>query len=292
MLSILFALGSAFASSLNVVTQHVASTAAPSRDRGWRLALYLVRNPLWLFGVGAVVASFFLQALALYEGQISVVQSVLVTELVFSLVIGSVWLRRHVVPAAWASASVTSAGLAIFLVMSEPKGGHPQATAQAWLPAMLTCGGAVVIMTVLGRAGSPVKRGALYAAAAGVTAAVMATLLKSASDALGANGVLAVLKQGALYGMILAMVAEVVLTQAALHFGPLAVSQPLMVIVNPFVSIVLGVWLYGEHFEGGVWRVAVGALGFVTMLAGVVFLARTAPSLAGVPADAKPGDLH
>jgi drug/metabolite transporter (DMT)-like permease len=291
-LSILFALGSAFASSLNVVTQHVASTAAPSRDRGWRLALYLVRNPLWLFGVGAVVASFFLQALALYEGQISVVQSVLVTELVFSLVIGSVWLRRHVVPAAWASASVTSAGLAIFLVMSEPKGGHPQATAQAWLPAMLTCGGAVVIMTVLGRAGSPVKRGALYAAAAGITAAVMATLLKSASDALGANGVLAVLKQGALYGMILAMVAEVVLTQAALHFGPLAVSQPLMVIVNPFVSIVLGVWLYGEHFEGGVWRVAVGALGFVTMLAGVVFLASTAPSLAGVPADAKPGDLH
>ena len=188
MLSVLFAFASAFTSALNVVTQHVASTAAPARDRGFRLALYLVRSPLWLFGVAAIGASFLLQAFALYEGRISVVQSVLVTELVFSLVIGRVWLRRAVSSAAWVSASVTSAGLAVFLVMSEPKGGHPQVTAQAWLPALLTCGGVVGAMAVLARRGSPVKRGALYASASGVTAAVMATLLKSASDALGHSG--------------------------------------------------------------------------------------------------------
>ena len=292
MLSVLFAFASAFTSALNVVTQHVASTAAPARDRGFRLALYLVRSPLWLFGVAAIGASFLLQAFALYEGRISVVQSVLVTELVFSLVIGRVWLRRAVSSAAWVSASVTSAGLAVFLVMSEPKGGHPQVTAQAWLPALLTCGGVVGAMAVLARRGSPVKRGALYASASGVTAAVMATLLKSASDALGHSGLVATLEQGALYGMIVAVIAQVVLTQAALHYGPLAVSQPLMVIVNPFVSIILGIWLYGEHFQGGAWKVAVGAVGFVTMLAGVVFLARTAPSLAAVPAEAVPGDVR
>lgn len=292
MLSILLAFASAFTSALNVVTQHVASTAAPSRDRGWRLALYLVRNPLWLFGVGAIVASFLFQAFALYEGRISVVQSILVTELVFSLVIGRLWLRRNVAPAAWASASVTSAGLAVFLVMSEPKGGHAQATGGAWLPALLTCGGAVVVMVILAGAGSPVKRGALYASASGVTAAVMATFLKSASDALGHNGVLATLEHGAVYGLIVAMVGEVVLTQAALHYGPLAVSQPLMVIINPFVSIALGIWLYGEHFEGGAWKIIVGAVGFMAMLAGVVFLARTAPSLAAVPTDAKTSDLQ
>jgi drug/metabolite transporter (DMT)-like permease len=291
-LSILLAFASAFTSALNVVTQHVASTAAPSRDRGWRLALYLVRNPIWLFGVGAIVASFLFQAFALYEGRISVVQSILVTELVFSLVIGRIWLRRNVAPAAWASASVTSAGLAVFLVMSEPKGGHAQATGGAWLPALLTCGGAVVVLVVLAGTGSPVKRGALYASASGVTAAVMATFLKSAGDALGHNGVLAALEHGAVYGLIVAMVGEVVLTQAALHYGPLAVSQPLMVIINPFVSIVLGIWLYGEHFEGGAWKIIVGAAGFIAMLAGVVFLARTAPSLAAVPADTKTSDLQ
>ncbi len=208
MLSLLFAFASAFTSALNVVTQHVASTAAPARDRGFRLAVYLVRSPLWLFGVAAIGASFLLQAFALYEGRISVVQSVLVTELVFSLVIGRVWLRRAVSSAAWASASVTSAGLAVFLVMSEPKGGHPQVTAQTWLPALLTCGGVVGAMAVLARRGSPVKRGALYASASGVTAAVMATLLKSASDALGHSGLLPTLEQGALYGMIVAVIAR------------------------------------------------------------------------------------
>ena len=126
MVSVLFAFASSFANALNVVTQHVASTAAPAREKGWRLAVYLVRSPLWLFGVAAMIGAFLFQAIALDKGQLSVVQSILVTELVFSLVLGRLWLRRHVVGAAWVSACLTSAGLAVFLVMSEPKGGHTE----------------------------------------------------------------------------------------------------------------------------------------------------------------------
>jgi hypothetical protein len=133
----------AFTNALTVVTQHVASTAAPARDKGWRLAMYLIRNPLWLFGGATMVGAFVFQTLAL-----SVVQSILVTELVFSLIIGRLWLRREVVPAAWALAGVTSAGLAVFLVMSQPQGGHPGATAQARLPALLTTGGAAAACAV------------------------------------------------------------------------------------------------------------------------------------------------
>src|SRR6516164_8598024 len=110
-MSVLFAFAAAFSNALNVVTQHVASTAAPTRDKGWRLARYLISNPLWLLGVGAMVGSFIFQAIALYDGRLSVVQSILVTELVFTLVIGRLWLRRDVVAAAWISASVTSLGL-------------------------------------------------------------------------------------------------------------------------------------------------------------------------------------
>jgi drug/metabolite transporter (DMT)-like permease len=104
--------------------------------------MYLIRNPLWLFGGATMVGAFVFQALARYFARLSVLQSILVTELVFSLVIGRLWLRREVVPAAWASAGVTSDGLAVFLVMSEPQGSHPGATAQAWLPALLTTGAA------------------------------------------------------------------------------------------------------------------------------------------------------
>jgi drug/metabolite transporter (DMT)-like permease len=283
MVSVLFAFAAAFASALNLVTQHVASTAATATDKGWRLALYLVRNPLWLFGVIAMVGSFVLQAFALYNGRLSVVQSILVTEIIFSLVIGSVWLHRHVPPAAWASALVTSAGLAVFLVMAEPRGGHPDATAQAWPPALLSCGAVATGCALIASRGSPVRRAAFYAVASGIVWALLATFLKSATDDLASSGV-RLLVHGAVYGVIVAGITGTLLTQAALHYGPLAVSQPLMVIVNPFVSILLGVWVYGEHFVGGALKIGLGAVGFAAMVVGVVFLANTAPSLAATPA--------
>jgi drug/metabolite transporter (DMT)-like permease len=276
--TLVFALLAAFSNALNVVTQHVASTAAPAKDRGWRLALYLVRNPLWLLGVGAMVGAFVFQALALYDGRLSVVQAILVTQLVFSLVIGRLWLRRNVGNAAWVSASVTSAGLALFLIMSEPQGGHPSPTPGAWLPVLATTGGLVVLFTILAAQGSPVRRAALYAAATGIVWAVMATFIKSATDLLATDGPVAMLEDGAVYGLIIAGIVGTVLTQAALHHGPLGVSQPVMVSVDPFVSVVLGVWLYGEHFTHSPLAVTLGVLGFAVMVVGVVFLGRTAPS--------------
>jgi drug/metabolite transporter (DMT)-like permease len=283
-LSLLFAFAAAFLGAMTVVTQHVASTAAPATVKGWRLARYLVRNPLWLFGVASTVGSFVLQALALYNGRLSMVQSILVTELVFSLVIGRVWLRRHVRAAAWVSASVTSAGLAIFLVMSEPKGGHPQATTQAWLPALLTFGGIALVCTVLAGRGTAVRRGALYAAASGIVSATLATFLKSSTDTLAASGIPVLLTRGPIYGVLASVVVSTILTQAALRYGPLAVSQPLMVIVNPFASVALGIWLYGEHFTGGAPQLGVAAIGFTAMVVGVISLARTAPSFEATPA--------
>jgi drug/metabolite transporter (DMT)-like permease len=243
------------------------------------LALFLIRNPLWWFGVAAMVAAFVLQALALYNGRVSVVQSILVTELVFTLVIGRLWLRRVVAAAAWMSASVTSAGLALFLVMSQPEGGHPQVTAGTWLPALLTFGGACAVLAVFAAGGSPVRRAALYATASGIVWAVFATFVKSVTDVLGTSGVTAVIERGAVYGLLVAGVVGTVLTQAALHYGPLRVSQPVMVIVNPLVSIILGVWLFGEHFDGGAVKIAFGVAGFGAMAVGVAGLARTAPSL-------------
>jgi len=285
MVSVLFAFAAAFTSALNLVTQHVASTAAPVSDKGWRLALYLVRSPLWLFGVAAMVGSFVFQALALYNGRLSVVQSILVTEVVFSLVIGSLWLRRDVAAAAWASASITCVGLAVFLVMAEPRGGHPDATAKAWLPALLTFGRLAALCAVLAGHGSPVRRAALYATASGIVWALLATFLKGATDVLGRNGVPTMLMRGAVYGVIVAGIVGTVLTQAALHYGPLAVSQPLMVIVNPLVSTALGVWLYGEHFVGGALQIGLGALGFAVMIVGVVALANSAPSFEATPTE-------
>src|SRR5262245_18063617 len=124
-LAVVFALAAALANAVNVLTQHKASIGAPKRVKGWRLALYLPRQPLWLLGVAAAVGSFVFQALALHNGPMSVVQPLLVTELVFVLVLRRVWIRQDVARAAWASVTVVCVSLAVFLAVGEPTGATP-----------------------------------------------------------------------------------------------------------------------------------------------------------------------
>jgi hypothetical protein len=57
-----------------------------------------------------------------------------------------------------------------------------------------------------------------------------------------------------------------------------------MVTVDPFVSVILGVWLFGEHFGGAEIRIAVAVLAFALMAAGVVFMTRTSPEVFEAPA--------
>src|SRR5262249_57553390 len=82
-LAVVFALAAAFSNAVNLLTQHAASIGAPEQKKIWHLAVYLFRHPLWLLGGAAAVASYVFQALALHNGPLSVVQPVLVTELIF-----------------------------------------------------------------------------------------------------------------------------------------------------------------------------------------------------------------
>jgi hypothetical protein len=72
--------------------------------------------------------------------------------------------------------------------------------------------------------------------------------------------------------------AAELLNQATLHVGPLSVSQPLLVIVDPIVSIVLSAWIFGEYFTDDALRLAIAVVAFASMAVSVIVLTRTAPS--------------
>ena len=276
-LAVAFALAAAFSSAVNLITQHAASISAPKRKKGWRLALYLLRQPLWLAGWAAAGGTFVFQALALHNGPMSVVQPVLITELVFVLALRRIWIRQTVAAAAWASVVVVCMALAVFLIAAEPSGGQPVPDTKEWLSAVLVFGGAIVVLTVLGRTGSPVRRAAVFAVAAALAWAMEATFLKAATDTLTAFGIPGMLIRWPVYALIGAGIAGTVLEQAALHVGPLSVSQPMLVIINPFASIILSVWLFDERFTNSPAKIIVAALSFAVMAAGVIMLTRTAP---------------
>jgi len=279
--TVVFALLAGLANALSVVSQHAASSAERSTGSWWRLAVRVVTRPLWLLGAAALLGGFVFQALALHNGELSVVQPLMVTELAFTLALRRVWFHEDLHSAAWLAAGITCVGAAVFVAASEPQGGHPNPTESAWLAAGVTVGGLAVILAVLASWGSPTRRAALYASAAGLVWALEATFIKTTTDELTSKGLGATFTGWPVYALVGGGIAGSLLVQAALHVGPISVSQPLMVTVDPFVSVVLGIWLFGEHFTDNGLQLTVAFLAFFMMVAGVVFMSRTAPMTLG-----------
>src|SRR4051794_14479403 len=136
---------------------------------------------MWLLGQAAWLVAFALQAVALHVGRLSVVQPVLVSELLFTLLIRRLVSRWPVRTAAWGAAGLLGVSLGLFLVAAEPRGGHPDPTASAWVGAVVVTGGVTAVAVLLARSGRPERRAACYAVAAAVLGALQAALIKTAA---------------------------------------------------------------------------------------------------------------
>jgi hypothetical protein len=275
--TIIFALLAAFCNALNVTAQHLGSISDPKKSTGWRFVVYLLKNPLWLFGWAALGGGFVFQALALHAGQMSVVQPLLLTELIFGLGLRLGWLRQSIRGVTWSAAAVTCLSLGVFLATAEPQGGHPNPASHVWAAAAGTTAGTAAVLALLGMRGSPVRRTALLASSSAVMWALVATLVKTMTDTWAQFGVLGMFGHWPVYALAAAGLATEVVHQTTLRTGPLSISQPLLVIVNPIVSIGLSVWIFGEYFTADAPRLALGALAFASMCAAAFVLTRTAP---------------
>ena len=273
-----FALLAGLANALNVVMQHVASIGDPEHDKGWRFVGYLVSNPLWLLGWVALAGAFVFQAIALHNGAMSVVQPLLVTELIFALVLRWLWLHQSIRPVTWSAAACTCVFLAVFIAVSEPSGGSALPTSGAWAAATATVAGTSGLLALLGLRGTPRRRAAVLGASASMLWALVATFIKATTDTLSQYGVSGMFAHWPVYALaVFGLVAEL-LNQAALHVGPLSMSQPFLVIVDPIVSIALSIWVFGETFNPDAVPLAVGSFAFAAMCVAVAALTRTAPS--------------
>ncbi len=290
-MTIIFALLAALCNALNVTAQHLGSISSREKSTGWRFVVHLLKNPLWLFGWAALGGGFVFQALALHAGQMSVVQPLLITELIFVLALRLLWLRQSIRSVTWSAAAVTCVSLGVFLATAEPQGGHPYPASHAWAAAAGTTVGAAAVLALLGMRGSVARRTALLASASAIMWALVATLVKTMTETWSEFGVAGMFLHWPVYALAAAGLGAEVVHQTTLRIGPLSISQPLLVIVNPIVSIGLSVWLFGEYFTADAPRLALGSLAFATMCAAVVVLTRTAPatmSPSSVVADASP----
>lgn len=273
-LTLVFSLLTSLTNAASATLQWDAATKAPPEEaRGLRLAVYLVRRPEYLGAIGALTLSFLFQAAALHEGELALVQPLLVLELPFTLMLSALWLGLGIDRRELLGTAAICVGLGAFLGLGRPHGGRNVVPIGTWAITGIVVVGVLGGLVLAARRGGSLRRTVLFALASGVAYSVTALLVKATTERFS-GGIVHLLAGWAPYAMIAAGVLSVLLQQQALHAGPLAVAKPATTIINPIVSIALAVFVFQESLDGGA-VVAAEVLGMLVLVAGVLELSRS-----------------
>ncbi|QGV82083.1 DMT family transporter [Streptomyces ficellus] len=270
-LALLAALGNAGASVLQRQGAAAVGPGRSARHGSWMAGL--VHRRVWVWGAVLLAVSGILQALALATGPLSVVQPVMSTELMFTLVVGGVVFRRRPdTRTLWAFAAM-AVGLGVFLGLASPTGGRTTVPLADWGWTALGTGLFVIVLGAVAPRLSSSPRAAVLGTATATGFACTAALLK---DALGhlPEGVGEVLTTWQPYAAVAVGLGSFVLLQVTLRAGSLVASQPALTLGDALLSVVLGVALFAERVHLG-WRALFEVLALALLVAGCVGLARS-----------------
>jgi drug/metabolite transporter (DMT)-like permease len=290
----LLAVLAACANATSSVLQRKAGRRVPQgQNLSLRLIGSLLHQPVWFGGILAVTAGFLLQATALGNGQLSVVEPILVLELPFTLLLATRVFHARLHRREWGAAIVMSAGLAALLYALSPGAGKPEDV--RWYQWVVGIGinlAFVAAMTGWGRRGpagggprsgqSSARQAAVLAVGAGAAFGLTAALIKGVTTTFS-QGMATLMTSWQLYAMIVAGTGAMFLVQSAMNAGRLVAAQPGLTLTDPIVSILWGVFVFREQVRTG-WYLALMVAGGL-VIAGAVIVLAGSPLLSAESAD-------
>jgi drug/metabolite transporter (DMT)-like permease len=273
-------LASVFTATSSVCQRLGARDSHPTSLDVW-LVFRLARRPIWLAGIASMILGFIFQLTALHFGALALVQPILALELLFVFGYMAALSSRTVRRRDWLAAAAMSAGLGLFLFAASPSGGRQHAPAALWVLAGLVTIGVVLagLAAAYGlrrrRSGaSPAQQAAVLGAVTGVAWGFVAAVIKEFSSHLD-GGFEEVFSNWSVYVLLGAGALSLLLASHALAAGPLAASQPGFTILDPLAASLLGLFLFGEHFDASTGDLALEALALALLVAGVTTLSHS-----------------
>ena len=275
------ALTAALANALTSILQRMGVEDAPA-DSTMRLSLitHALRRGVWLLGFACMVGSFLCQAVALHFGNLSQVQPILTTELLLLVLLLATWFRFRIGWHEWVACLAAAGGLAGFLVFAHPQSGGQVPTSGQWILSGSMCGALVVGAVVAAQRGPRWWRAAMYGAAGAVGFAFTAALIKSVGDIVASDWTHLFIHWET-YALAACGLASVFLAQNAFHAGPIAASQTALVLVDPLVSLAIGIAIFGDNLRTHGAYGPLEAFSLLIMFAGAVFIAQS-PLISGM----------
>ena len=254
------------------------SAVDESQSKGWRLLWASLKRPKWILGLVVMTAAPIFQYLALRVGNLTQVQPMLTCELLFLLGIIIVTHHDHPGQREWLGSFGIVFGLALFLVAAHPHGGHTQLSIR-WGIA-LGAGAAVVVggFFLISR----IARGWIQAALLGAAAATCFAYQAAMTQVIAGVKPIDIIVTPALYALAVGGLLGFVLFQHALRAGHVAASRASMVIVDPLLSVLIGVVAFGDIVRSEPGAIALEIAGLAILMVGAQRLA-TSPLLAEAP---------
>lgn len=280
------AVGAAACFGITAVLQHRATHRTPTRHAlNPRLVLDLLAQPLWVGAIFLNVLGTLLQVLALRFGPLIMVQPLLVTGLLFSVVIGSIVAGRRPDRVLLGGAFCCIGGLAVFLLVAQPTAGRETLSLDAMLPLVIALSCVLAICLAISSRGHGQVPALALGVAAGVLYGVTAGFIKVVTHEFS-NAPMAPLQHWTLYAVLILGPLGFLLNQNAYQVA--AAASPVLAVItitDPIVGIVVGrLWL-GEHVNLGLVDLVGQIAALAVMAAGIGLLAHRAPHLRTSEAD-------
>ncbi|WP_327711909.1 DMT family transporter [Streptomyces sp. NBC_00464] len=272
-LVLVLAVSAACCLGFGFVLQQAAASHAPRRDYlSPRLLLDLMRVRSWLAGIGLMVCGMVLGALALGKGEVSVVEPLLATNLLFAMALSRHRTGQRLGRQGWAGLWLLAGGVAAFLVAGEPKGGQAVSSPlRHWLVIGVVVGLALLLTAFAKRSRSGVSP-ALLAVAAGLLYGLQDALTRVSGQRLSDDGWAALVMSWQPYAVLVLGVTGLILVQSAFETGPLRMSLPALTAAQPLAGIACGIGFLGDQVRTDTGALAWQAAGLAAIVGGIVLL--------------------
>ena len=260
----------------NVLNRKAARDEPDQAEFKLKLITDLMHRKVWLAAVGMMIISFALAAAALGTGQLASVQLVVVLELPMTIIGGALLLRSPLDGREWIAIAAMTAGVIGLLALLDPQPGPARPIAPIlWISMSAGNVAAIVALFLAARRHSkPAVRASLLGAASGLAYGLTAAYTKAMADAFNSGGIVAVFTTWQFYACATAGVVAAFLLENAYQAGPLAASQPGITLIDPMVSTVWGIVVFGETVSHGV-LLGLTVLPAAAVAAGVFLLSRS-----------------
>jgi drug/metabolite transporter (DMT)-like permease len=258
-----------------VLQQYSAGQEPESRFLRLRILTDLLRQPRWLLGVACMIAGYLLVAWSIDHLELTVVEPLLTTYLVWALVLAVPISRQPVKVSEVTGALILIGGVTLVsLSRSTTPVGLSFGSFSHWYAAAIIAGIAFAAV-MIGHRRSGQVRATLTGLAAGLVFGVQDALTRQTLEGLQFNSWTVLFSTWSAYALVGAGILGIWLMQNAFSAAPLHASLPAIAAGEPLAGIALGIVVFGDRVQITPGMLAIEAGGIAALIVGVIAVARS-----------------